>query len=346
MVARSTEQKVTCLRVMTDTYRTFAEQTQHYFDRPHSELPTAPITGDAAWRSADLKQTPERWQYQLTDSDIGEILAAVDQVKHLNLGQIDKSNFPLPRLTARIREWRNAIMNEAGLMLIRGLPVADWDINTIERAYWGIGHHLGVPGGQNPDNELLGHVKDYGEAKDDPFIRLYRTTANIRYHCDAADIVGLLCLHPARSGGQSRIVSTVTLFNELLKVHPDLAPRLFKPFRLDGRGERKPGQKPYSMITPCRYHHGELRTFYHSDYYRSIGRHQGVELTKEEAAILNFYDETGLRPDLYLDMDLQPGDIQFISNHVIAHARTEYVDFEEAEKKRHLLRLWLSATLD
>ena len=328
---------------MTETYRTFAEQSLHYFTRPHTGVPDKPLNSAAAWRGEDLRKIPETWQYQLTAADTDEITSATQQVITLPLGEIDKNNFPLPSLSPKIREWRDAVMEGAGLMLVRGLPVDDWDQDTIDRAYWGIGHHLGVPGGQNPENELLGHVKDYGEAKDDPFVRLYRTTSNIRYHCDAADIVGLLCLHPAKSGGQSRIVSTVTLFNELIAAHPDLAPRLFEPFRLDGRGERKPGQRPYSLIPPCQFADGQLRTFYHSDYFHSVARHAEVELSEDEQTILEFYDKQGLRPDLYLDMELRAGDMQFISNHVIAHARTEYEDFEDPDKKRHLLRLWLSA---
>lgn len=328
---------------MTETYRTFAEQSLHYFDQPHTEVPLSPIKSPAAWSGDELRQAPETWQYQLSAPDIVEVLAAVRSMEGLSLGEIDRDNFPLPTLGPKILKWRDAIMKGRGLMLVRGLPVWDWDMDTIERAYWGIGHHLGIPGGQNPDNELLGHVKDYGEAKNDPFVRLYRTTANIRYHCDAADIVGLLCLHPAREGGESRIVSTVTLFNELLNAHPEVASRLFEPFKLDGRGERKPGQRPYSLIPPCRYSEGELRTFYHSDYFHSVERHEDVTLSEAETTILDFYDETGLQPGMYLDMELEAGDMQFISNHVIAHARTEYVDFDEPAKKRHLLRLWLSA---
>ncbi len=42
-----------------------------------------------------------------------------------------------------------------------------------------------------------------------------------------------------------------------------------------------------------------------------------------------------------LDMDFRQGDIQFLNNHLVFHSRTGFVDYEEAERKRHLLRLWL-----
>ena len=41
-------------------------------------------------------------------------------------------------------------------------------------------------------------------------------------------------------------------------------------------------------------------------------------------------------------MDLEPGDVQLLSNHTVLHARTDYEDYSEPELKRHLLRLWIS----
>lgn len=326
-------------------FRSFADQGIRYYNRPHKSVPAGPVTNAAAWKGSDLRHNQAAWHYQLTQSDISEIQQAVTTIQEsqVDLTAVDRDNFRLPVLSKTIREWCQDIMEGNGIKYVTGLPVDSMTEEQIRIAFWGIGHHLGLPGAQNPDNELLGHVKDYGESADDPFVRLYRTSSNIRFHCDASDIVGLFCLHPAKEGGQSRIVSTVRLFNELIAEHPELAPRLFEVFRMDRRGEVAEGQKPYSHITPARFADGTLRTFYHSDYFRSVERHEGIELTDEERKILDFYDETAANPDIHLDMWLNRGDMQFVSNHTIAHARTEYLDFDEPGKKRHLLRLWLSA---
>lgn len=326
-------------------YLSFGDQGQRYFHRPHTHIPEAPLTSEDAWLSADLKLAPDRWRYRLTAEEIREITAATEAALTAGrtLADITRENFELPLLAGRILRWRDNIMDGPGLKLIKGLPVETMTTEEIEIAFWGIGHHLGMPGAQNPANELLGHVTDYGERADDPFVRLYRTAANIRFHCDAADIVGLLCIHPAMSGGQSRLVSTVTLFNELLKQKPHLVSRLFEPFRMDLRGETRRGQQPYSLISPAQFAEGRLRTFYHSDYFRSVERHEGITLTAVERDILDFYDDLALDPKYHLDMWLEPGDMQFVSNHTIAHARTAYEDDPAADKKRHLLRLWLSA---
>ena len=117
---------------------------------------------------------------------------------------------------------------------------------------------------------------DTGEDAANPFVRRYRTAGDIAYHCDLADAVGLLCLRGARRGGASRIVSSVSVYNELLRRRPDLIDRLYEPFCLDTRDEQGDGRLPLRPVVPCRYAGGELRTFYHSDYFRSAVRHPEV----------------------------------------------------------------------
>ena len=174
-------------------------------------------------------------------------------------------------------------------------------------------------------------------------VRLYKTSANIDYHCDAADVVGLLCLNKARTGGHSRIVSSVTVFNELLARRPELAARLFQPVHLDIRDKEVNEAGSSLPVQPCCYAEGKLRTFYHADYFRSVARHDDVPpLTDLECDLLDTYEVIASDPGLCLDMDLQPGDIQLLSNHTCLHARTEYQDHDDPARRRHLLRLWLS----
>ena len=190
--------------------------------------------------------------------------------------------------------------------------------------------------------EVLG-VTDTGASREDPMARLYKTSANIDYHCDAADVVGLLCLNKAKSGGESRIVSSVSVFNELLARRPELAARLFEPLRLDIRDREVNAAGGSLPVQPCCYARGQLRTFYHADYFRSVVRHDDVpDLTPLERDLLDTYEAIASEPGIYLDMDLQPGDIQLLSNHTVLHARTGYEDFDDPARRRHLLRLWLS----
>lgn len=332
---------------MSDTqqgFRSFGEQALHYFDRPHETVTTSQIVSPAAWVGRDLPPL-EEMAYLLNEEEIAEIDAALKVAKASGKPsrELLSGDFPLPKLALRIGEWREAVGEGVGFQVIRGVPVERWSQDEAELFFWCLGLHLGRPGGQNPQGDLLGHVTDTNASKTDPMVRLYQTSANIDYHCDAADVVGLLCLKKAKSGGQSRIVSSVTVFNELVKRRPDLVARLFEPFQLDSRNETK-GDGPGSIpITPCCFAEGRLKTFYHSDYFRSAVRHDEVPpFTEDEQALLDTYEQIASGPGIYLDMDLQPGDIQLLSNHTNLHARTDYEDYTDPAERRHLLRLWLS----
>lgn len=327
---------------MPDAMYSYARQTGHYFDRPHEAAASTPVASGAAWRGADLAGDPS-WRARLTPEQIAEIEAALDAVEARGRApeEVRAADFPLPALEGEIARWRDELIGGRGFQLVSGVPVDRWSRARAETFFWCIGQHLGTPGAQNVDGDLLGHVTDTGEDAADPYVRLYRTASNIRYHCDAADVVGLLCLQPAARGGASRIVSSVSVFNELVAERPDLAARLFEPFQLDVRDANRRGLTSIP-IPPCRYASGVLRTFYHSDYFRSAVRHPGVELDAKEREVLDAYERIATSPELYLDMELAAGDIQWLSNHTILHARTAYEDFPEPERRRHLLRLWLS----
>jgi hypothetical protein len=323
-------------------YHSYAEQAAHYFGRPHEALPDAPLATAAAWRGEALAESGE-WSVALTAAQVAEIEAANQGAAALPLEALTPDDFPLPGLAAQIADWRRELQTGRGFLRLSGVPVARWSREQSERFFWALGLHLGRPGAQNPQGDLLGHVLDTGDDAADPLVRLYRTRSNIAYHCDAADAVGLLCLHPARRGGASRIASSVTVFNELLARRPDLARRLFEAVPHDLRNEERPGMQGWIPIVPCRHAAGVLRTFYHSDYFRSAVRHpEAREETGRALEVLDLYDEIAATPGVYLDMELAAGDIQLLSNHTVIHARTAYEDFPEPERKRHLLRLWLS----
>jgi hypothetical protein len=198
------------------------------------------------------------------------------------LRDLERADFELGVLAPRIDDWRSELSSGRGFLLVRGLPVARWGDELSSMVYWGLGLHLGRPGAQNPAEDLLGHVTDTGRIAHDANVRRYLTAGDIRYHCDLADVVGLLCLRAAASGGASRIVSSTAVYNELLLRRPDLIARLYEPFLLDVRGEDGAGGMRYVPVAPCRYAAGRLRTFYHSDYFRSVVRHDDVAPLTDE----------------------------------------------------------------
>jgi len=210
-------------------------------------------------------------------------------------------------------------------------------------AYWALGLHLGSPVPQNFSGELLTHVRDTGADPTDPSTRLYKTRAEQDFHTDGADIIGLLCLRGAKRGGESRIVSSISVVNAIAKNRPDLVAVLFRDFYWHYFEPEM--SSPVHFTRPiCREQGSRLNTFFIPWYIRRAQELPDVPpMTEEQGAALVALEATANDPALYLDMEFRPGDVQLLKNSVILHKRTEYEDCDEPERKRHLLRLWLAA---
>ena len=307
-------------------------------------VPAAGLDTSDVWRGPDLARDPS-WRYALAASDVAELLAARD---HARAGGKDlyawtREDFPLPTLAPKIADWMRELDRGRGFILLRGFPVADHDEATCAQVYWGLGLHMGRAVSQNTDGDLIGHIRDTGADPAAYGVRLYKTRAEQDFHTDGADIIGLFCLRPAKSGGVSRIVSSPAIFNRMLRERPDLAPTLFEPFPFDTQGQHKPGGRPWFDLPLCRYAEGRLRTFFIPWYIRESQQHaEAPRLTPAQAEAVAFIERAANDPALYLDMDFRPGDMQFLKNASILHKRTAYEDFAEPGRKRHLLRLWLA----
>jgi len=285
------------------------------------------------------------WIEQISADQIEEVEAAVKELEEsgVEIEKIIAEDVPLPKLGTRLQVSLDEVLNGRGFVLIRRLPVERWTRRQAAIAFLIIGAQLGNLRMQNAEGHLLGHVRDLGRSSDDPNTRIYQTRERQTFHTDSCDVVGLLCLQAAKSGGLSSLVSSTTIFNEMRRRRPDLLSVLMEPIETDRRGEVPEGGKPYFNIPVFNYHDGLISTIYQRQYIESARRFPGVApLTPIQIEALNLFDELANDPKLNLMMELQPGDIQFVHNHTILHDRTAFEDYEEPERKRHLLRLWLA----
>lgn len=304
-------------------------------------------TGAAAWYGPDIAKRAD-WLMQLSPADIAEIESAAKALagREADIAAITARDFPLPTLADRLKaRVADEVLNGRGFLLLRGLPVERWTMREAATAFYGLGAHLGSARSQNGKGHVLGHVRDLGLDVTDPNVRIYQTHERQTYHTDSCDIVGLLCLRTAKSGGLSALVSSTTIFNEMRRRRPDLLKFLFEPIATDRRGEVPDGQKPYFEIPVFNWHQGRLSAIYQRQYIDSAQRFPDApRLGPEQIEALDLFDALANDPALHLFMEFRPGDVQLVHNHTLLHDRTSFVDWPDPAQRRHLLRLWLAAS--
>lgn len=299
-----------------------------------------PITDPAGWYPEELN--PDEWIYRLSEGEVAEIFNAVSVVEAqgVELKDITAEHFPLPSLGKRLVDIRNEVMEGRGFALIRGLPVQDRSRFQNAVAFLGIGAHVGTAMCQNKNGHLLGHVKNLGG--DYSKVRGYMTQSAMDFHCDSADILSLCCLNPAKSGGEHRICSSVTLYNEMLKKRPDLVKELTARFYQVRKGDIPPGEtEPWERIPIFSVTDGYFAARGISAHMAKAQKIPSVpKYTEAQEEAIRMYKETA--PKIAININFEQGDISYVSNHVTLHSRTNFEEFEEPERKRHLMRLWLS----
>jgi hypothetical protein len=295
----------------------------------------------ATWLGRDLAVQPESWTIVLSNDHIAELEGAI--ADGANIDTISVETFSLPTLGPVLTALRHELIRGRGFALVRGLDIGNYTEDQVAAMFYGLGSHIGHARSQNAAGDILGHVRDVGMQGADTNVRIYQTSERQTFHTDSSDVVGLVCMAQAKSGGSSMLVSCESIYNEFLKRRPDLLPRLFDPIATDRRGEVPEGMKPYFEIPVFTWHQQHLNVMYQRQYIDSAQRFSdAMPLSPDHIEALDLFDELANDPVLTLSMKLEPGDMQFVHNHSMLHDRMEFVDWPEPERRRHLLRLWLS----
>ncbi len=303
----------------------------------------------AAWIGPRLREVPDTWRWYLSSAEVAELENAAHKflARREDVSQIRPETFVVTTLRPKFEALRQALIHGIGFEVIGGLPVDRIGVELAATVFVGIGAHLGGARSQNAAGHLLGHVRDIGADSRDPNTRIYQTSERQTFHTDSADVVGLLCVNEARQGGDSLLVSAVTIFNEMRRDRPDLLAYLFENIATDRRGEVPAGAKPFFTIPVFNWHEGFLTVMYQRQYIDSAQRFADApRLTAKHVEALDLFDALANDSSLNISMRLARGDMQFVYNHSLLHDRTSFVDWPEPGRRRHMLRLWLSVPGD
>jgi Taurine catabolism dioxygenase TauD, TfdA family len=317
-------------------------------------LADGPITGPMVWDGRELARSSD-WIHTLSSAAVAEIDAALRAVRRRGLAWRDvaKKDFPLPGVSAELAQVNRDLEWGRGLVLLRGLPVARYSDDELRTIWWGLGRHLGTAVHQNAHGELIGEVRDeirlFGEVVQPAVPKSEgvtsrakaRSSGPLRWHTDRCDVVGLLCVRAARRGGTSRVVSVPAVSNAILARRPDLHALLCADYHRSRQGEEAGGEAACYALPIFAMRDGKFTTQYSRTFVEAAQRVPTIpRLTAAQDEALDLLavvcDELGY------EMELEPGDMQFLNNHVVYHGRTAYEDAPEPDHDRLLFRLWLA----
>ena len=299
------------------------------------------VSSPAAWRGADFASASA---YTIDLAGLrGEIDAIVGTIRQrgATLENADPLDFPLAPLRPAIDRLVGELASGRGFALVRNLCAEGYSPGEMGMLYWLVGALMGASLPQNKAGDRLGSVTDrsYVESQ----ARGYRTREEMTFHTDVADIVGLMCVRPARSGGASQIASALTIHNLLLEEHPELLDRLYAGYIYDRAGEGESADHLTDHRVPV---YSNMAGAVSARLYRPLAEvgqaKAGAPFSDSDRQAFDFIEAAARRPGVMLEIPLQAGEILFLNNYTVLHARTGFEDFEEPAQKRLLFRLWLN----
>jgi hypothetical protein len=303
-----------------------------------------PVVSAADWRAADLEASG-RWLRRPDAAAIADLKSGFARLKAgaKPMLEITREDMPLGAFAAVLADAARELKDGCGVRVIRGLPMHEYSVEDCRLLAWAIGTHLGVARPQGKASQLMSDVQDAGGTYRGGGGRGYNTNAELDFHTDGSDVVGLFCLKTARSGGLSRLASSVAIHNALLATRPDLVEALYGLFPHSRQQEEAPDEPPAYLAPVYGMAEGQFSSRYIRNHIRSTQAMEGQpRLTALQHAALDAIQDVASTPEFCFSMWLEPGDLQLLNNHVVIHSRTHYEDFEAPEQKRHLLRLWLA----
>lgn len=300
------------------------------------------ITQSNAWTSAELNAKPGGGKAaitrHLTSDEIRVFDELLNKTRHLAPQAVTAKDFQHPTVSGLVAELRKEVMEGRSIILVSGLDPQRYSADELERIYWGISTHLGIHAVQSRTGDKLGRVE---QDDNDPVARGYRSSSELHMHTDSYEMVGLMCIQKGATGGQSALVSSLSIHNEVVRNHPEYLDALYEGFNMaipEARLSNKPITDERIPVYCCV--NGKVSCLYTGRFMHEAAKQMGVDLPGNLREALAYVAETAERDDLALRFMLEPGEFMLWHNFLNLHSRTEFEN--DATHKRLLLRLWLN----
>ncbi|MDF1665204.1 MAG: TauD/TfdA family dioxygenase [Planctomycetota bacterium] len=294
----------------------------------------------ATWQGAALLSRPD-WHQSLSEELIRELRHALGQKR---TQPIDGPRvLESPKLRAFADEIRENLERGSGAVLISGFPISEFSKDEVEEFFWTLGSLMGQPLSQSALGEKIYRVRDSGFQLGHSKARGPNTRRALSFHTDRCDAIGFLCVRPAKLGGENYIASSISIHNEILRRRPDLLEVLYQPFHYQrhniDHGNAWPFCKqPIFSVFEGHFAANILRVLIE----RAHKCDEIPDLTNQQRAALDLVESIAREESFHHRFRLEAGEMFFLNNFVVFHSRSEFEDFQAQEKRRELLRIWLS----
>jgi alpha-ketoglutarate-dependent taurine dioxygenase len=306
---------------------------------------------------------PERllWRGDTLPAEAGRLLLPAAVERELDTIVEALVRDPLPLLLLRPEDFvldaartfmgtvKRTIDDGPGFAIVDRLPVERWPVDGARTVWWLLASLVARPVAQKWDGTAIYDVTDLGKPPGNG-VRPDVTNAEQNFHTDNSynnvppHYVGLMCVRTAMEGGVSGIVSFATAHEEMRRRHPDLLPRLYRPFYFDRQREHAPDDVMTTHHPMLDASDGRLVARLSRFQVRNGYTLAGSTLDAEGEAALEAFEAILNEPGMAARFQFEPGQMQIIDNRALGHKRTGFRDWPDAARKRLLVRLWLRDT--
>ena len=319
----------------------------------------SPATGPDVWMGRDLKKT-DAWITRLEATDIAELTSALAtaESKQLPVQEITPTNFPLAGLATKLKALAENLDTGCGFGVVRGFPVQDYSEDACKIVSWGMCSYFGTGIPQSRQGDWINHVIDVSDITSSTKpdlehiiergqLRTNHAGGELDFHTDTTDIFALFSLRQAKAGGASRLISSAMLHNLILQEKPDYLEALYEGYYYMSQSVDNAGDaaRVSAQRVPVFTRRGNtVQGYYISQVVQRAIDQADVTYTSIEDDARHEIQRVAETPGVALEFMLEPGDLLVVNNRAVMHARRDYSDFPELDRRRHLLRLWMATT--